>query len=209
MFRSCCEKPNVSKTISNSARSSGTSCITTPMADSHAKITSIEALDSFRSSLVVYLEKAGNTLDEIIHAVRRTRFQLENEKLFFWKQELHKRTKALDLARSEYFSARLTNTGTGATGKQAAVRRATEAKREADYKLRLIKKWCRDYDSQVEPLAKKVEALRQSLIYDLPNAVAFLEQAARTLSDYAGMRTAGTAATAPGPSTEQEEESES
>lgn len=177
------------------------------MANSQAKVSSIEALDLFRSSLVVYLDKAGTNLDEISQEVRRTRHQLENEKLLFWKMELRKRTTALDLARSEYFSARLVNTGTGATGKQAAVRRATEAKREAEDKLRRIKKWCRDYDSEVEPLAKKVDNLRQTLLYELPNALAFLEQAAKTLSDYAGMRAAGKPATKPAP--EQEEESES
>jgi phage-related minor tail protein len=73
------------------------------------------------------------------------------------------------------------------------VRRATEAKREAEDKLRKIKKWCRDYDSQIEPLAKKVENLRHSLLCELPNAVAFLEQAATTLNDYTQMRPKGTA----------------
>lgn len=176
------------------------------MADQTAKVTSIEALDSFRSSLVVYLEKAGSCLDEVNHEVRRTRYLLENEKLIFWKHELRKRVKALDLARSEYFSARLTNTGVGATGKQVAVRRATEAKREAEDKLRKIKKWIRDFDSGIEPLAKKVENLRQSLIHDLPNAVAFLEQAARTLSDYADIRPAGTVARNPEPEPGEEGE---
>ncbi len=158
---------------------------------------------------MVYLEKAGTTLDEINHEVRRTRHQLQNEKLLLWKMELRKRTKALDLARSEYFSARLVNTGTGVTGKQVAVRRATEAKREAEDKLRKIKKWCRDYDSEIEPLAKKVENLRQSLLYELPNAVAFLEQAAKSLSEYASMRPAGTAAPALTPNPEDEEGSKS
>jgi uncharacterized protein YpbB len=176
------------------------------MASSNAKVSSIEALDLFRSSLVVYLDKAGTSLDEVSQEVKRTRHQLHNEKLLFWKMELRKRVKALDLARSEHFSARLTHSGSsGATGKQVAVRRATEAKREAEEKLRLIKKWCREYDSTIEPLAKKVDNLRQSLTYDLPNAVAFLEQAAITLSDYAGMRAAGKPATQPAPEEEENE----
>ena len=154
------------------------------------------------------MDKASTSLDEVSQEVKRTRHQIQNEKLLFWKMELRKRVKALDLARSEHFSARLTHSGSsGATGKQAAVRRATEAKREAEDKLRKIKKWCRDYDSVIEPLAKKIDTLRQSMTSELPNAVAFLEQAARTLSDYAGMRAAGTPAQKPAP--EQEEESQS
>lgn len=177
------------------------------MSKSQAKITSIETLDTFKSSLVVYMDKAGTTLDEVNHEVRRTRHTLHNEKLFYWKMELRKRNKTLDLARSEYFSARLVNTGSGATGKQVAVRRATKAKREAEDKLRKIKKWCRNFDSEIEPLAKKIDSLRQSLLYELPKGVAFLEQAALTLSDYAGMRAAGTVASSPAP--EQTEESQS
>ncbi len=176
------------------------------MSGPQAKITSIEILDSFRSSLVVYLDKAGTTLDEINHEVRRTRHQLQNEKLLFWKMELRKRTTALDLARSEYFSARLVNSGVGATGKQAVVRRTTEAKREAEDKLRKVKKWCRAYDSQIEPLAKKVESLRQNMVYELPNAVAFLEQAALTLSEYAGMRATGTVSPTPPPHPEEQQD---
>jgi len=176
------------------------------MANPNANVSSIEALDSFRSSLVVYLDKAGASLDEINQEVRRNRHWLQNEQVLFWKMELRKRVKALDLASSEYFSARLTHSGsTGATGKQVAVRRAKEAKREAEEKLRMIKKWCRNYDSEIEPLAKKVDNLRASMLYEKSNAVAFLEQAARTLSDYAGMRKAGTAAT----KQESEEEVES
>lgn len=176
------------------------------MAAPTAKITSIETLDSFRSSLVVYLDKAGTTLDEVNHEVRRTRHLLQNEKLYFWKIELRKRTKALDLARSEYFSARLVNSGVGATGKQAVVQRATEAKREAEDKLRKVKKWCRDYDSQIEPLAKKVESLRQSLLYELPNAVAYLEQAALTLSDYTDIGTTAKTSTPPPEDTARQDE---
>lgn len=176
------------------------------MASPNANVSSIEALDSFRSSMVVYLDKAGAALDEIHQEVRRTRHWLQNEQAIFWKMELSKRIKALDLASSEYFSARLTHSGSsGATGKQVAVRRAKEAKREAEDKLRMIKKWCRNYDSEIEPLAKKVENLRASMVYEMPNALAFLEQAARTLSDYAGMRKAGTVAS----KQESEEETES
>lgn len=178
------------------------------MANPKANVSSIEALDLFRSSLAVYLEKAGASLDEINQEVRRTRHQLHNEKLLYWKMELRKRIKALDLARSEYFSARLTHSGSsGATGKQAVVRRATAAKREAEEKLRKIKKWCRDFDSGIEPLAKKVENLRASMLYEMPNAIAFLEQSARTLSDYAGMRAAGTAAKKPAQEPEKKSES--
>ena len=178
------------------------------MASTNANVSSIEALDSFRSSLVMYLEKAGASLDEINQEVKRTRHKLNNESMLHWKMEMRKRVKALDLARSEYFSARLTHSGSsGATGKQVAVRRATEAKREAEDKLRKIKKWSRDFDSEIEPLAKKVENLRASMLYEMPNAVAFLEQAARTLSDYAGMRAAGTSAAKPEPEPEEDNES--
>ena len=41
--------------------------------DRQAKVTSTEALGAFRSSLILFIETAGNALDEVRDEVRRTR----------------------------------------------------------------------------------------------------------------------------------------
>jgi hypothetical protein len=72
-----------------------------------AKITSIEALDAFKASLIVYLEKAGHILDEVNEDVVRTRIWLQADRQLHWKNLLRQRTKELAQAEQELLTARL------------------------------------------------------------------------------------------------------
>ena len=45
-----------------------------------AKVTSFEALDAFKASLIVYLEKAGCVLDDGSDDVVRTRIWLQSDR---------------------------------------------------------------------------------------------------------------------------------
>ena len=65
------------------------------MAD-RADVTSIDALERFRSNLLVYMDKAGMTLDEIDDAVKRTRVWVQTEQPNHWKAEIKRLTRALE-----------------------------------------------------------------------------------------------------------------
>jgi len=67
------------------------------------------------------------------------------------------------------------------------VHRAKRAYEEADDKLRVIKKWNRDYDHRVAPLVKQMEKLHSVLGHDMTIAIAFLTHAIDTLHAYAGI----------------------
>ena len=67
------------------------------------------------------------------------------------------------------------------------VHRTKRAFDEAEEKLRVIKKWNRDFDNRVEPLLKQMEKLHTVLAHDMVQAVAFLTQAIDTLHAYAGV----------------------
>ena len=63
-----------------------------------ANITSLEALDSFRSSLIVFLTKARRSLDEAGEEVRRTRQWVQHDQRTHWEGEFRRRTKQLEQA---------------------------------------------------------------------------------------------------------------
>jgi hypothetical protein len=65
------------------------------------------------------------------------------------------------------------------------VRRARHALDEAEQKLRVLKKWARDYDSVVEPLARRLDTLRDLVMTKYPKAAAQLTQMINTLESYA------------------------
>ncbi len=153
-----------------------------------AHVTSVEALESFRSHLVVYLSQARPALEEISADVLRTRLWLENEQRTHWENQYRRRAKALEEAQQALFSARLSNLRTESSMEQLAVHRAKRALDEAEQKLRTLKKWNREFDGRVQPLLKQVEKLHTVLTNEMVLALASLSQTINTLSAYAEVK---------------------
>lgn len=155
------------------------------MAD-QAKVSSLDALESFRASLIVFLTRARQSTDEVRDAVKRTRQWLEHDQRTYWEGQIRLRRRTLDLATQELFTARLSEF-IDKTPRQNAVRKAKAALEEAEQKLRATKKWTVNFDAVSAPLTKRLESLRQFLDDELPKGVAYLSQAQRTLESYAGI----------------------
>jgi hypothetical protein len=156
-----------------------------------AHLSSVEALDSFRNRLILYLEKATNVLDEVSSEVRGTLAWLENQQKPYWEHQVKRRARALEEAQHEIFGARLSQFRESNDAQQMAVHRAKRALRDAEEKLRRVKIWCRRYQSDVEPLGREVEKFRAVLVQDLKKGAAHLERILRTLDGYAALRTFG------------------
>ena len=151
-----------------------------------AQVTSVEALEEFRSTLIVYLSKARPTLEEVSADVLRTRLWLENEQRTHWENEVKRRHKALEQAQSELFSARISNLRKETAAEVMAVHRCRRLLDEAQTKLLTLKRWLREFDSAAQPLLKQMEKLHTVLANDMIKAVAYLGQAIETLDAYAG-----------------------
>lgn len=150
-----------------------------------AKITSVEALEAFRNVLVVYVDKARRTLDEVSDEVRRTRTWVETDRQVHWVGEVKRRTRMLEMKQQELFSARIGTLSEPTQGHQQAVRRARQALDEATGKLDRVRRWARDFENRVGPLARHVDKLRHTLTVDMAKAVAQLEQSLESLHRYA------------------------
>jgi chromosome segregation ATPase len=153
------------------------------MAD-RAKVDSLEALEAFRSSVVLFTERAGKALDEVGDGVRRTRVWLQQEQHNHWLREKKRRERKLEQAEQELYSSRLSPLQDSGTEAQMMVRRARREIEEAEAKLRMIKKWSRDFDSTVEPLARRLETVRDLLMSKYPKASAHLANIIQTLATY-------------------------
>jgi hypothetical protein len=149
-----------------------------------AQVTSVEALSAFRSALVVYLAQMRPVLDEISSEVLRTRSWLEDDRRRHWLQEMRGRSRRLEDAKQELFTATLSRMGDTASFQQMAVQRAQREVRAAEEKLAVLKKWDRDLDHQTAPLVKQMEQLHGFLSVEMERAVAYLDQAIRTLEAY-------------------------
>jgi hypothetical protein len=164
-----------------------------------ARVTSIDALEEFRASLIVFLTNAHQHLDSVGDDVRRMRGWVQSDQRLHWQGELRRRSRALELAEQELFSAKLSGLRDNLNAPQTAVRRAKAAVEEAEEKLRNVKLWTRNFDHCADPLIKRLESFRQVLDHDMPKAISYLLQAQKTLEEYSD-RTLSAPASAPPPS---------
>jgi DNA repair ATPase RecN len=152
-----------------------------------AKVTSTEALESFRASLVVFLAKARRSLDDAGDEVRQTRQWLQHDQRTHWEGELRRRAKVLDQAQQELLSVRLSaavHQPSALMNRQMAVAKAQRDFAEVEGKLRRLKSWTQNYDASADPIQKRMDKLRQSLD-ELPKAISYLVSVQKTLEAYA------------------------
>jgi hypothetical protein len=150
-----------------------------------AQVRSVDALEAFRSSLILYVSKARPALDEVSAEVARTRMWLEDEQRLHWENEVRRSRRAREEAQQALFSARLSTFRDETSAEQMTVHRTRRAFDEAEDKLTVLKRWNREYDNRVEPLVKQMEKLQTVLAHDMVLAIAFLTQAINALHAYA------------------------
>lgn len=163
------------------------------MADPRAHVTSIDALERFRSSLVVFLERSNLVIDEIGDETTRTRMWLQSEQRMFWNLEIRRRRQKLDEAQAQLLAARISALAEATHAHHQAVRHAQEAVRDAEAKLAAVIQWTRHFDSRVAPLTKQLSKLDNLLNGEMQKAVHFLTESIRKLQEYAELRS-GTSA---------------
>ena len=174
--------------------------------DRQAKVTSVDALTSFRSSLIIYMGSVGNALDEVRDEVRRMRTWLQVDQRAYWGGQLKRLRKQLEQAEAELFTSRLSAMTSHSAARQMAVTRLRRMVRETEERAKALQKWIRNYDSLVEPLLKKLDGMQHFASHDLPKAVSSLAQAERTLDDYTRIASEGGGSDGPDAGAEKEEE---
>ncbi len=96
-----------------------------------ARVTSLEAIESFRTNLILFVSKARPALEDVSADVLRVRLWLEDEQRIHWENQVRRRTKTLEQAQQALSSARMANLREASTTEQMAVRKARAALEEA------------------------------------------------------------------------------
>jgi len=150
-----------------------------------ANITSVHALERFRTALISYVEKTKATVDEVTGETQRTKFWLQYDMMTYWRGEHKRRYLDWQEKQQELFSAEISQLTDSSTVQRWAVEEAKRAVDEAEGKLRLVKDWNRRFESAVMPDSKKVDKLGAVLDKDMKDAIRFLTEAVKALNDYA------------------------
>jgi len=153
------------------------------MADS-AQVSSVDAIEAFRASLVIYLGKTKPALEQVSAEVLRTRVWVQNTQKACWEHQLKLRRRKLEEARGELFNARLSQFQDSTLLQTMAVQKAQRAVDEAEAKLALLKKWSREMETRAEPLLKQLEQFHGYLTTELVKGTVQLAQIVKTLDAY-------------------------
>jgi hypothetical protein len=153
-----------------------------------AQVTSIEAVESFRAKLIVFITKARAALEEAADEVQRTQSWLDNEQRMRWENECRRRRRELDEAQQELFSAKVSRIRTQSAAQVLAVERAKRALREAEDKREAVKRWGREFANRADPLVKQVEQFLGFVTTDLVKAAAHLSGLLKALDAYMAAR---------------------
>ena len=150
-----------------------------------AQITSVEAIESFRASVIIFLGQARPVLEEVGNEMSRMQLWLQEDQRRVWETELRRRERRLEEAKQELYNATLSSLQTGNTALlQMTVQRTHRAVEEARAKLAMLKKWGRELENRTAPLLKQTEQLQGFLATDMSRAVAYLDQVLKALEAY-------------------------
>lgn len=150
-----------------------------------AQVRSVEAIASFRAQLLAYLARARATVEEVSSEVQRTKSWLQTEQRLRWEAELARRTRRLETARQELFSAGLSNQHGAKGWHQMQVHRAEEAVKDAAAHLERVRKWGRQFEDLADPLVRQVDKLHTFFTTDTARASHGLARTLRILDEYA------------------------
>ena len=168
-----------------------------------ARVTSIDVLERFRAALIVFVTKARRAADNASDQARRMRAWLQTDQRMHWEGEIRRRKRALDQATQELYSVRLAGNTDLIAARQLAVRKARRVVEEAEGKLKNVMRWNQNFGVAADPLLKKVDSLREFMDHAMPDAIAFLSNAQKSLEAYAeDVRPAGDAPAAAPPAAE-------
>lgn len=169
-----------------------------------AQVKSVDAIEEFRSALVLYISKGRPVLEEVGGDVLRVKVWLESNQRTYWEGQHKRRLRELEQAQQTLFSARISNLRDESAAEVMAVHRAKRQVEEAEAKLRTVKLWNRDFENRVQPLLKQIEKLHTLYSNELPKAIAHLGELVKALENYSAVPApsspAGGAAPPPPPS---------
>jgi len=157
-----------------------------------AQITSVEAIESFRSKLIEFIAQMRPALGEVGSEVVRTRVWLQSDHRQYWEQELRLRNRRLEEAKQELFNATMAQLNDAAALHRMTMQRAQRAVREAEAKLLVLKKWGRELENRTAPLMKQVDQLHGFIAVDMIRGVAHLDEILKALEAYRQVTPAAT-----------------
>ncbi len=149
-----------------------------------AKVSSIDALESFRAELIQFVEKAKAALEDAEGEVRRVRTWLDTDRTNYWVAQMKQRVKQLEQAEAELYNATITRPDESHAFHKMAVVKARRRIEEAEEKIRVLKQWRQQFDNRVTPLLRRLDPAFFMVGTHLPKGIHSLAESIKALQAY-------------------------
>ncbi len=154
---------------------------------SQATVHSIDALKELRTALALYGEDTLGALGAVEAEVRRTMRWLQDERPYYWQEQIKRRREQVGLAKSELFRRQLQKRPdyTPPMSEQKEnLRKAEASLQDAEKRLAMVRKWQPLYKQAVLEYHASVQRLKDLSASDVPRAVNLLSRLIDALESY-------------------------
>jgi hypothetical protein len=154
---------------------------------SQATVHSIDALKELRTALALYGEDTLAALGAVEAEVRRTVRWLQEERPYYWQEQIKRRREQVSLAKAEVFRRQLQKRPdyTPPMSEQMDnLRRAEAGLQDAEKRLAMVRKWQPALQHAVLEYHASIQRLKDLAATDVPGAVNLLGRLIDALEAY-------------------------
>jgi hypothetical protein len=154
---------------------------------SQAEVHSIEALKDLRTVLALYSEDTLAALGAVEAEVRRTVQWLQQDRPFFWQEQIKRRREQVASAKSEVFRRKLQKKpdySPSMSEPMEILRRAEASLQDAEKRLAMVRKWQPLLNHAVLEYHGSIQRIKDLAATDVPKAVGTLVRIIEALEAY-------------------------
>jgi hypothetical protein len=154
---------------------------------SQATVHSIDALKDLRTALALYGDDTLGALGAVEAEVRRTTRWLQDERPFYWQEQIKRRREQVALAKSELFRRQIQKKADYAppmSEQKENLRKAEASLQDAEKRLAAVKKWQPMFKQAVLEYHASIQRLKDMAGGDVPRAVNLLTRIIDALEAY-------------------------
>ena len=154
---------------------------------SQTQVHSIEALREFRAALALYGEDVLAALGAADAEIRRTAQWLQQDRPYYWQEQIKRRRERVAAARADLFRLKLQKTPEhhpSLAEPKERLRLAEAALRDAEHRLTATRKWQPAFQQAVIEFHGSVQRLKDLAASDVPRAMDLLARIVDALEAY-------------------------
>ena len=154
---------------------------------SQATVHSIDALKELRTALALYGDDTLGALGAVEAEVRRTMRWLQEERPYYWQEQIKRRREQVASAKSELFRRQLQKTPEyhpSMVEQKENLRRAEASLQDAEKRLTMVRKWQPALQHAILEYHASVQRLKDLAATDVPSAVGLLIRLIDALEAY-------------------------